>query len=87
MRTAPGDEATLLFHTYETRPGDTLGQIVQTFYGASNELDQLIAHNPQLADPNFVYPGNLVFLAVGSKSVGGLIKGGREDTRAQSIPH
>jgi spore coat assembly protein SafA len=45
--------------TYIIQPGDTLFNIAQRF-GLS--LDALIAANPQIADPNLIFPGQIIII-------------------------
>jgi type II secretory pathway predicted ATPase ExeA len=44
------------------RYGDTLLGIARRYLGSATELDRLIAANPQVADINRIYPGDLIFL-------------------------
>ena len=43
--------------TYTVRPGDTLSGIAERF-GVS--LDALIAANPQISDPDRIFPGQVI---------------------------
>ena len=43
--------------TYTVRPGDTLSGIAERF-GVS--LDALIAANPQISDPDRIFPGEVI---------------------------
>ncbi len=46
---------------YVVQPGDTLFFIAQRF-GVS--LSALIAANPEIADPNFIFPGQIILIPV-----------------------
>jgi spore coat assembly protein SafA len=56
----PGGSDTGARGSYTVRPGDTLSQIA-----ASNgmSLDSLLAANPQISNPNLIYPGQTVQLS------------------------
>ena len=45
--------------TYTVRPGDTLSEIAERF-GVS--LDALIAANPQITDPDRIFPGQVIVI-------------------------
>ncbi len=44
------------------RAGDTVGGIARRYTGSEEKLAELIAANPQLADINRIYPGDVIYL-------------------------
>ncbi len=67
-RATVGDGPPLLFHAYEVQKGDTLSKIAGRFFGSPKMFDSLVRQNPQLMDPDFIAPGNIVLVAVASKA-------------------
>lgn len=56
----------LMFIAHEVKPGDTLAKIAEQYTGSAAGWEALAQQNPQLNDPKLVFPGNLVFVAVGT---------------------
>ncbi len=50
------------YNTYMVQPGDTLGRIAAS-YGTS--VNQILAINPQICNPNVIYPGQVINLPTG----------------------
>jgi hypothetical protein len=55
--------------TYIVQPGDTLGNIVYYYnrdhieiYGVPITLDEVLAYNPMIINPNLIYPGMILYL-------------------------
>lgn len=55
--------------TYMVRSGDTLGNIVYNYnrdhiqlYGAPITVDEVLAYNPRILDPNLIYIGTIIYL-------------------------
>ncbi|MBG7614635.1 LysM peptidoglycan-binding domain-containing protein [Brevundimonas sp. BAL450] len=46
-----------LYQLYEVRPGDSVGKLAQRFYGAARHWPSLYRANPQIENPNRIYPG------------------------------
>ena len=46
------------------RVGDTIAILAQRYLGSQYKADQIIAANPQLADANRIFPGDVVYLPV-----------------------
>ncbi len=44
------------------RRGDTLANIAARYLGSKDELDRLVKANPQIKDPNRLYPGDTIYL-------------------------
>jgi uncharacterized YkwD family protein/spore coat assembly protein SafA len=53
-------------NTYTVSPGDSLWIIANKYY---LELDEVIAANPQLQDPDLIYPGDQVAIPTAGKKV------------------
>lgn len=55
--------------TYFVKPGDTLGTIIYNYnldhinlYGKAITMDEILAYNPNIVDPNLIYPGMILYL-------------------------
>lgn len=55
--------------TYFVKPGDTLGNIIYNYnmdlieiYGAPVTLDEVLAYNPSIENPDLIYPGMVIYL-------------------------
>jgi nucleoid-associated protein YgaU len=55
--------------TYFVKPGDTLGDILYFYnrehieiYGTEVTMDELLAYNPAIINPNLIYPGMVLYL-------------------------
>lgn len=55
--------------TYLVKPGDTLGTILYNYnldhinlYGMPITMDELLAYNPTIVDPNLIYAGMILYL-------------------------
>lgn len=48
--------------THVARPGDTLFDLAGIYLGDSLMWPQLWAYNPQITNPHWIYPGDLIFL-------------------------
>ncbi|MFA5524103.1 MAG: LysM peptidoglycan-binding domain-containing protein [Tissierellales bacterium] len=55
--------------TYIVRPGDTLGNIIYDYnrehiqlYGTLITIDEVLAYNPSILDPNNIYTGMTLYL-------------------------
>jgi nucleoid-associated protein YgaU len=44
------------------RLGDTVADIARRYLGSSEKLDELIAANPQLANVDRIFPGDVIYL-------------------------
>lgn len=44
---------------YVVQPGDTLFRISRRF---NIDLDRLVAQNPQIVNPNLIWPGQIIYL-------------------------
>ncbi len=49
---------------YVVKPGDTLYQIAKQF---NTTVDNILAANPQIKDPNFIVPGEIIQIPKGLK--------------------
>lgn len=55
--------------TYRVRAGDTLGDIIYLYnrdhieiYGVPITLDEVLAYNPGIEDPDLIYPNMILYL-------------------------
>lgn len=55
--------------TYIVKPGDTLANIVYNYnlelmsiYGWQITFDEVLAYNPMITDPNYIFPGLIIYL-------------------------
>lgn len=55
--------------TYIVQPGDTLGDILYDYnidhievYGIPVTMDEVLAYNPRITNPNIIYPGMIIYL-------------------------
>lgn len=46
--------------TYTVQSGDCLWTIAEQFYGAGTEYKKLAAANPEISNPNLIYPGQVL---------------------------
>ena len=64
-----GGEGEVLYDTYFVKPGDSLSDaIAQRELGDPGAWRELAAHNPQLSDPDFIFPGNEIKIPRGSQA-------------------
>jgi LysM repeat protein len=64
-------EAKSATRTYTVQPGDTLASIAQRFYGSDNDWSILFqANKAKIANPNQIYPGELLLVPAGSAASG-----------------
>jgi hypothetical protein len=47
---------------YVVQPGDTLSQISQAYFGNPYEWPRIWSYNPQITNPHWIYPGDVIFL-------------------------
>lgn len=59
---------------YTVKPGDTMFQIAKRF---NVSLQNLISANPQIANPNVIYPGQMICIPGGGTNPGPQCPGGR----------
>lgn len=48
------------YKEYTVRQGDTMGSIAKDQLGSAQRYKEIAKHNPQISDPNYVYPGNVL---------------------------
>ena len=60
-----------IYFDYIVKPGDSLARIITTMYGQTSttpgyrkSLEFLLSLNPQINDPNLIYPGRIVHLGI-----------------------
>ena len=62
-----GKQDTIFYHV---QPGDSLSKIIRHYYGSINPqqqnsiISQIRADNPQIADPNKIYPGQAFLIDI-----------------------
>lgn len=47
---------------YVVRPGDTLSRISEAYFGNPFEWPRIWSYNPQITNPHWIYPGDVIFL-------------------------
>lgn len=58
--------ATATQKTYTVQSGDSLWKIAQQFYGNGAEYKKLAAANPDIKNPNLIYPGQVLTIPAGA---------------------
>lgn len=52
------------FETYVVRPGDTLSSIAGRIFGDAKRWREILTENPQVTNPNRIYPGDALLVPV-----------------------
>ena len=52
--------------TYTVKSGDSLSLIAQRLLGSSGEWNTIMFYNPNIADPNLIYPGMELYIPDGA---------------------
>lgn len=75
------DTPARLFITHDVKPGDTMWDIARKYYHKGGDFPEIAADNPNITNPNLIFPGGKILVAVGTVSPAPRNEGGISEAK------